>query len=146
MPLLPVGAIAPAFTAVAHTGQTIRLADFAGKQVVLWFFPEANTPGCLVEGGGFRDRARDFHARGAALLGVSVDTVEANLQFATEQRYPFPLLCDTARQICLAYGAVASRLERANRVTYLIDKDGKIKEVWDEIKPITHAATVLAAI
>lgn len=80
------------------------------------------------------------------ILGVSVDTALANQQFATDQRYPFLLLCDTDRKICTAYGTVASRFDKAARVTYLIGKDGKIAQVWDEVKPITHAATVFAAL
>ena len=77
---------------------------------------------------------------------MSVDDVAANKQFAEDQRYPFLLLCDPERKICIAYGAAANRMDKAQRITYLIGKDGKVAAVWKAVKVVTHAETVLKAL
>ena len=143
-PLLEAGTEAPAFTATAHDGTTVRLADQRGHKVLLWFYPRADTPGCTVEGKSLRDDFESFTAADVRIFGVSVDEVAANCAFADKFAFPYPLLCDTDRSISLAYRACASASDgHARRISYLIDEQGRIAHALDNVDPATHAATVL---
>jgi thioredoxin-dependent peroxiredoxin len=140
-----VGEAAPDFTLTTHQDKRIALAKLRGRKVILWFYPEANTPGCTSEGCGFRDQISDFEQNNIQVLGVSFNDVEENAAFAEKYKFPFPLLCDTDRSVGIAYGACADNKARyASRISVLIDEDGKIARVYDQVNPRDHPAQVLA--
>lgn len=149
---LKVGDPAPDFAAPAHTGETVSRAQFRGKQaVVLYFYPKDDTPGCTREACAFRDAWAALQKAGVAVLGVSTDPVKSHAKFAEKYQLPFPLLADEDRKIVTAYGVWGEKTFRGrkyqgtHRVTFLIGKDGRIRHIWDKVKPETHAAEVLAA-
>jgi peroxiredoxin Q/BCP len=143
---------APAFTAETNGGGTVSLADFKGKEVVLYFYPRDDTPGCTKEACGFRDRFAAFKKKGAVVLGVSIDPVKAHDKFAQKFSLPFTLIADPDKTIVQAYGVwgekkfMSRKYLGTHRVTFLIDRDGKIKKIWPSVKPDEHADEVLAAI
>jgi peroxiredoxin Q/BCP len=151
---LPVreGDPAPAFEANTTSGETIRLADLKGKEVVLYFYPRDDTPGCTKEACSFRDAYGEFKSKGAVVLGVSPDPAKAHAKFTKKFNLPFPLLLDEEKKIINAYGVwgqktfMGRKYMGVYRVTFLIGKDGRIKKIWPEVKPEDHANEVLAAI
>ncbi|MBW4494868.1 MAG: peroxiredoxin [Oscillatoria princeps RMCB-10] len=142
---LPVGAAAPAFTAKDTTGKTVKLSDFADKILVLYFYPKDDTPGCTKEACSFRDSYSEFRGKDIAVLGVSRDDEASHQKFAGKFSLPFPLLADVDGAITKAYDVVKG--EKAKRVTYIIDKIGKIAQVYegDSLNTETHAKDILAA-
>ncbi|QPJ63948.1 MAG: peroxiredoxin [Candidatus Nitrohelix vancouverensis] len=139
--MLAVGTQAPDFSVKDHNGNTVNLKDFQGKKVVMWFYPKADTPGCTIEGKGFRDDYEKFVQGNTAVLGVSVDGVEANNAFAQKFSFPYPLLCDESKEISLAYHAVKSKDDGyASRITYVIDEQGKIKEAIESVDTGSHSS------
>jgi thioredoxin-dependent peroxiredoxin len=145
--MLKVGDPAPDFTATSHDGRTISLTDFRGRKVLLWFFPEADTPGCTLEGRGFRDHQEYFDDNNIQLLGAGFDSVERNAEFARKHDFKFPLLCDVDRNLAIAYGACADPKARyCERISILIDETGTIARVYDQVDPRDHPAKVLAEI
>ena len=136
---------APDFEAQDQHGETRRLSEFAGKVVVLYFYPRDATPGCTTEACAFRDAWDRFEEAGAVVVGVSTDDVEAHRAFAEEHELPFPLLADPSESIAEAYG-VPVRMGYAKRMTFLIDGDGVIRRVFEDVDPGVHADEVLAAI
>lgn len=142
--MLKPGDTAPDFTAQDHAGNTVRLQDFRGKTVVLWFYPKADTPGCTAEGCSFRDLGADFKAKNAAILGVSFDTAEENAAFAKKFHFNFPLLCDTQRALGLAYGACDdAKAANAKRIGIIIDGAGKVKAYFPKVDARTWPAEVV---
>lgn len=139
---LGVGDVAPDFEAVAHNGQTVRLSAFRGKPVVLYFYPKDGTPGCTTEAHGFRDEQQALEAASAVVLGVSADDNESHREFAREHGLPFLLLPDTEHAIARAYG-VGSFMGMPSRVTYLIDREGKVARVYPSVDPAVHAQEIL---
>ena len=143
---------APAFSALATDGATIRLADFKGHPVILYFYPKDDTPGCTKEACAFRDGYAAFKKKGAVILGVSADSVKSHGKFTEKFKLPFPLLADEDKSIVKAYGAwceksfMGRKYEGIHRVTFLIGADGRIQQVWPKVKPEEHAAEVLAAL
>ncbi len=144
--LLQAGDAAPEIAATAHTGQPVKFADFKGKPIVVYFYPKDDTPGCTVEAQGFRDDYADIAKTGAVVLGVSTDDNESHRAFATKYELPFLLLPDTDQQITKAFGVPVSEKGYAKRVTFVIDRQGKIAKVFPEVKPDGHAKEVLDAI
>ena len=143
--MLKTGDSAPDFTVQTHEGKTLTLSSLRGKKVLLWFYPKADTPGCTAEGCGLRDQSTDFHSRNVEILGVSLDSVEENARFAKKFNFPFLLLCDTARELSLAYGACDNaQASYARRISYLIDENAKIIKAYDSVNPRSHPAEVLA--
>lgn len=143
--ILKVGATAPGFSVKDHFGKTVTLKDLAGKKVVLWFYPKADTPGCTAEGCAFRDRASRFNDKNTVVLGVSFDTEAENKAFADKFGFEFPLLCDTTRAIGLAYGACATATDKyAQRIGYIIDEKGKILKSYPKVDAAKFPETVLA--
>ncbi|MDM3855350.1 MAG: peroxiredoxin [Aphanizomenon gracile PMC649.10] len=146
---LPVGTVAPAFTTTDTNGNTVSLSDFAGKIVVLFFYPEDDTPDCIKEACSFRDAQTEYTEKGIVVLGVSVDGQEDHQKFTTKYNLNFPLLVDTDCNIITAYDVNANDPnddDYAQRVTYVIDGSGKITHVDTAVNAPTHASDVLAVI
>lgn len=143
--LLAAGAVAPLFSATAHSGENVELAQLRGKKVVLYFYPKDNTPGCTVEAQGFRDEYEKFQSLDAVVIGVSTQGNDSHREFAKEHNLPFLLIPDEDRSISESYG-VGSRLGLSQRVTFLIGPDGKISHVFDEVVPEDHAEELLSAL
>src|SRR5580692_9233742 len=150
---LPVneGDMAPLFSVKAGDGATVALADLRGKNVVLYFYPRDNTPGCTIEACQFRDQFEDFKKRDIVLLGVSADSPASHDKFARRFRLPFVLLADQDKAIAKSYGAwgeksfLGRKYMGMRRITFLIGADGRIHKIWRKVKPPKHAAEVLAA-
>jgi peroxiredoxin Q/BCP len=149
---LPVreGDVAPLFSAKAGDGAMVELADLRGKNVVLYFYPRDNTPGCTMEACQFRDQYEDYQKRGVVLLGVSADSAASHEKFARRFRLPFVLLADEDKAIAKSYGAwgeknfLGRKYMGMRRITFLIGPDGLIRKIWRNVKPRPHAAEVLA--
>jgi len=143
--VIKVGEPAPDFTLAAHDGGTLSLKNLRGAKVLLWFFVEANTPGCTLEGRGFRDHQSYFDQNNIRVVGVSFDTIEDNAAFARRHEFGFPLLSDTDRAVAIAYGACSDANARyPDRVSFLIDEHGAIERVYAQVDPRDHPARVLA--
>jgi peroxiredoxin len=137
--VLGVGAVAPSFEAESSDGVTVRLSDYGGKVLVLYFFPKAFTPICTLETRRFRDSRADLAAHGAEVVGVSADSISVQCDFGQRQRVNFPLLADPDRRIANAYGVLWPLLARARRVTYVLDEKGVIELVtWHEFQVSKH--------
>lgn len=150
--MLKEGDKAPDFTAIDSDGQKVSLKNFKGKQVILYFFPKANTPGCTMETCDFRDHHNVLKKLGAVVLGMSADPLKAQANFATKYDVPFPLLCDENKKILLAYGVwkekslYGRKFMGIERTTVLIGKDGKIKKIFPKVKVKGHVEEVLKSI
>ena len=143
--LLPAGAPAPDFSAVAHDGQKVELSKLKGKYVVLYFYPKDDTTGCTKEACDFRDNWATLQKKGVAVYGVSTQDNASHKAFAQKYSLPFPLLPDDRGEIAAKYKVpVVNGLAR--RITYLIGKDGKIQHVWPNVNPVGHAGEILAQI
>ena len=149
---LKEGDKAPAFTAATNGGGKVSLSDFKGKNVILYFYPKDNTPGCNKEACSFRDHWDEFKAKGAVILGVSTDSEKSHDKFVAKFKLPFTLLVDDDKKIVNDYGVygpktfMGVKYNGTSRVTFLIGPDGKIKKVWPKVKPADHAEEVLAAL
>jgi peroxiredoxin Q/BCP len=149
---LQEGDAAPNFSAAASGGGTVSLADLRGKNVILYFYPKDDTPGCTKEACSFRDHFAAFRKKGAVVLGVSPDSVKKHDKFVEKFKLPFPLLADEDKKIVNDYGVWGEKMFMGRkymgtfRVTFLIGPDGKIKKIWPDVKPDEHAAEVLAAL
>jgi peroxiredoxin Q/BCP len=142
---LQLGNSAPDFTLHTHQGDLLALKSLRGRKVLLWFYPEADTPGWTVEGRGFRDQKADFDRLNVTVLGASFNSIEENAAFAKKYDFNFPLLCDTERTLGLAYGACDNAKARhAKRISILIDEAGNVARVYDSVNPRDHPAQVLA--
>ena len=154
---LKVGDAAPAFEGTAlggeyGTGQAVRLQDFAGRSVVLYFYPKDDTPGCTVQACGLRDRWPDFRNVDAVLFGVSTDSLASHRSFIDKHGLPFPLLADEDGSIVRAYGVwveksfMGIKSMGTERSTFVIGPDGKITAIFRRVKPELHAQQVLDAV
>jgi peroxiredoxin Q/BCP len=142
--MLKDGEAAPEFSLLTHQGKRVSLRDFRGHKVLLWFFPEAGSPGCTTEARSFQDHQGYFDENNVVLLGASFNTVEENAEFASKHRLNFPLLCDTDHSLALAYGACVDLKARySDRISILINEAGKVVRVYDSVDPRDHAARVL---
>ncbi len=148
--MLEVGTKAPEFTLADKDGKTVRLSDFLGKKVVLYFYPRDNTPGCTRQACAFAAAYEGFHAMDAAVIGVSRDSVASHAKFAEKYGLPFVLLSDPERQAIEAYGVWQEKKNYGKvsmgvvRTTYIIDENGVIEACMPKVKPDTNAAEVLA--
>lgn len=150
--VLNEGDKAPSFTATAADGHRVRLADFRGQNVILYFYPRDNTPGCTREACGFRDEFEPIRKAGAVILGVSTDSTASHAKFASRHRLPFLLLSDADRRIVRAYGVWGEKkflgrtYQGTLRTTFWIGPDGRIRKIWRKVSPANHAREVLAAL
>ncbi|MFN6468486.1 MAG: peroxiredoxin [Nostoc sp. SerVER01] len=141
---LAVGTDAPAFTAKDTNGNTVSLSDFAGKTVVLYFYPKDDTPGCTKQACSFRDAQAKYQGKDVVVLGVSADDEVSHQAFTQKYNLNFPLLADTDKSLIKAFDVDGGGY--AKRVTYVIDPDGKITHVDASVNTTTHAEDVLAAL
>ncbi|MBF2098223.1 MAG: peroxiredoxin [Gloeomargaritaceae cyanobacterium C42_A2020_066] len=139
---LAVGTQAPAFTTKDTHGKTVSLADFAGKTVVLYFYPKDDTPGCTKEACSFRDNYSAYQGKAVVVLGVSMDDEASHQAFTQKFNLPFPLLADVDGSLAKAYEADGGGY--AKRITYVIDGAGQIAKVYTSVSTATHATDILA--
>jgi peroxiredoxin Q/BCP len=147
------GKTAPKFTLADADGKKVSLADFAGKDVVLYFYPKDDTPGCTKEACGFRDAWKDLQKKKVVVLGVSADSGASHQKFRDKYRLPFPLLSDPDRKVMDAYGAYGDKVMYGKKVrgvirsTVWIGPDGKVKKHWKRVRDAAqHPEEVLAAL
>ena len=143
--LLAEGTPAPPIDVTAHTGEHVSLAALRGKPVVLYFYPKDDTSGCTKEACEIRDAWQKFQEAGAVVLGVSTDDNASHVAFADKYKLPFLLLPDTGGAIAKAYG-VPLRMGMVKRVTFIIDRQGKVTKVFPDVNPAGHANEILAAL
>ena len=147
--LLELGAVAPDFTLLDKDGNAVSLHDFAGKRVVLYFYPRDNTPGCSRQACAFAGAYAEFRSLDAVVIGVSKDSVASHLKFAQKYDLPFVLLADPERKAIEAYGVWQEKKNYGKvsmgvvRTTYVIGADGRIEKVMPKVKPDTNAAEIL---
>jgi peroxiredoxin Q/BCP len=152
MALVEPGRKAPAFALPDQDGKTHRLRDYAGRPLILYFYPKDDTPGCTREACAFRDALPDFKKGRAAVLGVSVLDAASKARFARKHRLNFPLLADPEHAVADKYGVWMKKslygrsYMGRGRVTYLIGPNGKVARRWDNVKVDGHAADVLRAV
>lgn len=146
------GEAAPSFSLLSDAGTEVSLADFAGKRVVLYFYPKDDTPGCTREACAFQDNLATLQKKGAVVLGVSRDGVNSHVKFKAKYNLGFPLLADTDGAVHRAYGAWGTKtnygrtFEGALRTTVIIDEQGRIAKRFANVKVDGHADQVLAAL
>jgi peroxiredoxin Q/BCP len=149
---LKAGDPAPEFIAATNNHGQVSLKDFRGKNVILYFYPRDDTPGCTKEACAFRDYFAEFQQQGAVVLGVSVDSVKSHDKFVKKYQLPFTLLADEDHKIVDAYGVwgqksfLGRKYMGIFRVTFWIGPDGIIKKVWPQVKAAKHAEEVLEAL
>jgi thioredoxin-dependent peroxiredoxin len=147
-----VGEKAPDFELENQDGETVKLSDLAGKTVVLYFYPKADTPGCTTQACGIRDRSSEYEQAGAVVLGVSPDKPAALRRFADKYGLPFTLLADTEHAVAQAYGVWVEKNRYGRtywgneRTTFVIDPEGKVARVFPKVSPKTHDEVVLEAL
>ncbi|MGE0870732.1 MAG: thioredoxin-dependent thiol peroxidase [Kofleriaceae bacterium] len=150
--MIAVGKKAPAFNLESSDGRSIKLADYAGKVVVLYFYPRDNTPGCTVEAENFRDAVPALKKLGAVVLGVSKDSIASHCKFRDKYSLNFPLLSDADGKVLEAYGAwgdkvmYGKKMKGIIRSTVLIGKDGKVVKHWPKVSVKGHVDEVVEAV
>ncbi len=151
MAYLNIGDAAPEFNTINQDGRLIKLADFAGKKIILYFYPKADTPGCTAESCNLRDNYNDLTGKGFEIIGVSPDTQQKQKKFAGKYNLPFTLLADEDKAVIKAFGAwglkkmYGKEYEGLLRTTYVIDEKGRIEKVFVKVKTKDHAAQILEA-
>jgi peroxiredoxin Q/BCP len=146
------GILAPDFALPDENNVTRRLSDFRGRPVVLYFYPKDDTPGCTTEACGFRDDYSAYINADVVILGVSPDDSKSHTKFKEKFKLQYPLLADNAHKTCDIYGVwgpkkfMGREYEGVQRTTFLIDANGRIAKVFENVKPAEHSAEVLAAI
>ncbi len=151
MPLLQ-NSPAPDFSLEDENGTKHSLSDFKGKTVLLYFYPKDDTPGCTTEACNFRDDYSSYESAGVVILGVSPDTVKAHKKFKEKYQLPFTLLADIDHTVCEMYGVwgrkkfMGKEYDGVFRTSFLIDKTGMIKKVYENVKPADHSKEVIGDI
>lgn len=146
-----IGAAVPDFELTATGGKTLSLSELHGRNVLLYFYPKASTPGCTQEGKDFRDRHAEFAAINTVILGVSRDSLKAQQSFKDKYDFPFELLCDTQEQLCERFGVLKEKSQFGRRTmgversTFLIDAAGVLRREWRGVKVSGHADEALQA-
>lgn len=149
---ITIGQTIPDFTAEATGSQNISPADFLGQNIVLYFYPKDNTPGCIKEGQGFRDHYEQFQELNTVILGVSRDSVKVHENFKLKQQFPFELLADKEEELCQLFAVIkmknmyGKQVRGIERSTFLIDKNGILIHEWRKVKVKDHIQEVLQAI
>ncbi len=153
MPELKEGDKAPDFTLPSSDGGNVSLKDFKGKEnIVLYFYPKDDTPGCTKEACSFRDQKKLFQAQGAEIFGVSFDSVNSHKRFIAKYKLPFPLLSDEDKTVAQKYGVYKEKslygksFMGIERTTFVIDKDSKIRKIFPKVKVDSHTEEVLGVV
>ena len=144
---LKVGDTAPDFSLLNEHGLPVNLKDYLGKRVVvLYFYPKDFTSGCTAEACSFRDNYKPFQDKGAVVIGVSLDSVESHQKFSEKHNLPFAILSDHSKEVAKAYGVLGIGEFLAKRVTFIINKDGKITRIFPKVDVKRHSEDVLKAL
>jgi thioredoxin-dependent peroxiredoxin len=146
---LKVGDNAPIFEGVDQDNKHISLNDFNGKKVAIYFYPKDSTPGCTAQACSLRDQYSELVSRGVQVIGVSADSVASHQKFTEKQNLPFPLIADTERKVIEQFGVwgpkkfMGKNYDGIHRMTFLIDKNGKIEQIWEKVNTKEHAKEIL---
>ena len=130
-------------------GKSVSLNDYAGKKVVLWFFPKASTPGWIIEGKGFRDEFQKFEEKNIQIIGCSADSPKKQKIFCDKQGFQYPMLCDESHEMLESYGVwgkkkfMGREYMGISRATYIIDQQGIIERIYKKVNTISHAQDIL---
>lgn len=149
---LKIGNLAPDFVLPDQTDKVHQLIDYRGKWLLLYFYPKDNTPGCTVEACTLRDNWAEFAKLNASVLGISADSVSSHQKFSAKHSLPFPILADEKKTMLQAYGVLAEKsmfgktFLGIKRSSFLIDPEGKIAKIYQNVKPAEHAVQVLVDI
>jgi peroxiredoxin Q/BCP len=149
---ISTGIPAPNFELSDDTNTSRKLSDFRGRNVILYFYPKDDTPGCTKEACNFRDDYSAYEKAGVAVLGISPDSVESHVKFKKKFQLPFPLLADEEHKVCDLYQVwgpkklMGKEYEGVLRTTFLIDTQGNIARVFEKVRPSEHSAEVLSAL
>lgn len=149
---LSVGDKAPEFEGIDQNGNIIKLSDFSGQKLILFFYPKDNTPGCTAEACNLRDNYMVLQQSGFKIIGISADSVKSHQNFAAKYNLPFPLIADTEKKILKSYGAWGTKKmygkesEGTLRTTFVIDEDGKIMHIFRKVDTKNHAEQILKEI
>ncbi len=149
MQTLKIGEKAPDFSATNQWGETIRLSDYKGKKIVLFFYPKASTPGCTAEVCNLQENIEKFKKENYQLIGVSADSVEKQLKFSDKNNVEYPLLADVDKKIIEAYGVWGAKkfmgktYDGIHRTTFIIDENGIIENVISKVKTKEHTSQIL---
>ena len=147
---LPTGISAPDFELLDDTGKPRKLSEYRGRNVILYFYPKDDTPGCTKEACSFRDDYSAYEKAGVVILGVSPDSVESHEKFKKKFQLQFPLLADDGHVVCDLYGVwgpkklMGKEYEGVLRTTFLIDENGRVKQVYENVRPAEHSDELLA--
>jgi peroxiredoxin Q/BCP len=150
--MIPEKSVAPDFAMLDETGVSRKLSDYRGKDVVLYFYPKDDTPGCTAEACAFRDDYSVYEKAGVVILGVSADSPKSHAKFKEKYGLPFTLLSDEDHKVCEQYGVWAKKKMMGReymgilRTTYLISKEGVVKKVFENVKPAGHSQEILALV
>ncbi len=149
MNTLKAGDKVPSFTAMDQDGNEIKLSDYKGKKLVVFFYPKANTPGCTAEACNLRDHYQELQSAGYELLGVSADSQKKQANFKNKFEFPFPLLADEDHTVINTFGVwgpkkfMGREYDGIHRKTFIIDEEGIVERVIDKVKTKDHAAQIL---
>jgi len=150
--VLSIGQQAPEFELTDNEGNPHKLADYRGQTIVVYFYPKDDTPGCTKEACSFRDTYADFRQAGVEIIGISPDNEKSHSRFIQKFELPFTLLSDPDHQVCEAFGVwglkkyMGREYQGVHRTTFIIDPDGVIKRVFENVKPADHSQEVLAEV
>jgi peroxiredoxin Q/BCP len=151
MTTIKAGDKAPNFVGKIQTGETVKLSDYKGSKLVIYFYPKDNTPGCTTESCNLRDNHDRFISQGYKILGVSPDSEASHLKFIAKHELPFDLLADTEKETCIAYGVWGEKNMYGRkymgvfRTTFIIDENGIVEEVFTKVKTKEHSAQILGS-
>ncbi|MCH1518254.1 MAG: thioredoxin-dependent thiol peroxidase [Flavobacteriaceae bacterium] len=146
---LKVGDKVPAFSVSDDQGNTQSLSDYAGKKLIVFFYPKANTPGCTAEACDLRDHFKELQAAGYSLLGVSADSEKRQRNFSEKYDFPFPLLADEEKEVINAFGVwglkkfMGREYDGIHRMTFIVNEEGIVERVIEKVKTKEHAAQIL---
>lgn len=149
MNTLKVGDAAPSYLGTDQDGNTHQLSDYAGKKLVVFFYPKTNTPGCTAEACDLRDHYSEFTAQNYAILGVSADSAKAQSSFKNKFEFPYPLIADENKEIIQAFGVwgpkkfMGKEYDGIHRTTFIINEQGMIEKVISDVKTKAHANQIL---
>lgn len=146
---LKVGDKVPAFSVSDDQGNSQSLSDYAGKKLIVFFYPKANTPGCTAEACDLRDHYKELQAAGYSLLGVSADSEKRQRNFSEKYDFPFPLLADEEKEVINAFGVwglkkfMGREYDGIHRMTFIVNEEGIVERVIEKVKTKEHAAQIL---